>query len=198
MASGEHAETNSIVLSVFENIVASLEEPKNSLRSLAISAVSSACKQALEAVPKIKASYRMTGRQAPTTALPYVKELVRPLQDALVDAEVPNIRSYQPFCSFIFLHQQNAERDSFAASVVLDVSSGYASVVKELLSVVRETEASLRRLGTGSNKFADSSGKILCQLRLDVEVFRSSLDELASGSDWSLSEALAPLDVILQ
>lgn len=79
---------------------------------------------------------------------------------------------------------------------MLDVSSSYASVVKNLLSVVRNTEASLRRLK--SSNIADSSGKILCQLRLDVEVFRSSLHDLASGSDWSLTEALEPLDVILQ
>ena len=70
--------------SLYTHLSGDLASQQQSLRGFAVSKVVRECKTALDAVPRIKASYRMTGREPPTTPLPYVEAFVKPFADALM------------------------------------------------------------------------------------------------------------------
>ena len=82
----------------------------------------------------------------------------------------------------------------FGAGIVSSLCNSYAEATQELLSVVRDTEASLRRLGARSNasNFADSSAKINMQLTLDVEKFETLILELQERyhTDFGIQESI--------
>eukprot|EP00474_Spongospora_subterranea_P009928 CRZ10386.1 hypothetical protein [Spongospora subterranea] len=130
---------------------------------------------ALDAVPRIKATYGRSGQPTPTIPLLYVQQLVQPLEHGLKDVA------------------SDAARADLGRRALSEIAAAYRNACFELLDVMRQTEQSLRRLGStsGSHIIADSSGKIATQLRLDVQEFQRLLTLASGDSDWDIETSIA-------
>ncbi|SPQ97621.1 unnamed protein product (mitochondrion) [Plasmodiophora brassicae] len=164
-----------VIESAFKKSTSKLAACHQQLKDAAVRTVVDRCAAALDAVPRIKATYRMTGQQKPTAPLPYVQLLVQPMEQAMSEISSPD------------------ERAALGRMAIESLAERYAKACSDLLDVMRQTESSLRRLGShqGSTVVADSSSRISSQLLLDVGDFRQRLLALADQSDWNVDSALA-------
>jgi hypothetical protein len=142
----------------------------------------------------ITATYRMTSKGPPTRHSHYVSGVLQPLRAAL-DAPGPPQRLPAGL------------RGALAAAVFDSVNARYQQLAEELLSSVRKTESSLRRLKKGRGPEAGAadgaaaemsdSEKICLQLYLDAQehgrqAARFGLDPSAAASFQALLAVVTP------
>ncbi|CEO97315.1 hypothetical protein PBRA_000660 [Plasmodiophora brassicae] len=137
-----------VIESAFKKSTSKLAACHQQLKDAAVRTVVDRCAAALDAVPRIKATYRMTGQQKPTAPLPYVQLLVQPMEQAMSEISSPD------------------ERAALGRMAIESLAERYAKACSDLLDVMRQTESSLRRLGShqGSTVVADSSSRISSQV----------------------------------
>lgn len=144
------------------------------------------CCSALVAVKRIKSTYTMTGKKAPTECGTYVSSILKPLYEQVV--------SNERFGSVL----QPSALASVCEATAQQTCSNYLAITASLLIVVDATEQSLRRLHQSkdtktapkgdrgnSSKLSDSD-KIRMQLMLDLTKF---------GELLALLETTVPCDL---
>jgi len=125
------------------------------------------CSSPLAAVKGVAATYRMTNRPAPTQASPFVKTILRPLQQF-----ANNFGNRTPESVGMRWKQQ----------IVVTVSDRYAAAVADLIATVERTEVALKnrkaaRRTTAGNKMSDGE-KVKLQLFLDYKAYCQSVRDV--------------------
>mgnify|MGYP001982050994 CR=1 FL=1 len=138
------------------------------LQGLLTSHLSAQCCALLAPVRALKASFRMSGRELPSSPSYFVSEVMRPLRECLGQF------------GELLLPPQRAQ---WALQVSARVTKHYLTLASSLLETVRKNEDALRRLNakkaaTPSGNQASDSHKISVQLFLDVGAFGQQLGEL--------------------
>jgi hypothetical protein len=132
------------------------------------------CIGVLEAeVPRIKATYRMTGKAPPTTHSEYTNMILFHLRSLLLD----QLR--------VRVLIQPSDIGRITVAVIGRTSLRFGQLANELLEAVRSTESSLARLNktrgvattSGSGDMSDSD-KMVLQLALDMNEFARQSREL--------------------
>lgn len=123
------------------------------------------CSGVLGAVKGVVATYRMTNRPPPTQASPYVKTILRPLQE---------------FSDEISLRIPDYIGNQWKIAVLTEITNRYTVAVEELITTVRRTEVALqnrrtRRVASGGVSDGD---KVKLQLFLDFEAFCRDMKEV--------------------
>lgn len=133
-------------------------------------AVVEKCVEVLKQMRGITATYRMTNKPLPTRHSHFVPSVLAPLK---------------PFVSGPAAELLGPTvRDRLAHKVAEQVTERYSAMAEELVTTVRKTESSLKRLkgrkgGAGPNtQGASDTDKICHQLRLDVAEYQQQLPAL--------------------
>eukprot|EP00741_Cyanophora_paradoxa_P012665 tig00020614_g12236.t1 len=172
------------------------------LSKIITSHVLSKCLENLQAVRGVTAMYRMTNKPPPTKPSMYVATILQPLGQFAQEVEASSLVS-------------RAVLQSWTLAAVTSVADRYNEMTTELITTVRKTESSLKRLqakkpaaGPAAPASAQAMGdtdKICLQLYLDVEelgrlmkklgVEAASLASFASLHDlvYAESEKFLPL-----
>ena len=157
------------------------------------------CATLLAPVRAIAASYRMTGKELPTSASFFVADVLGPLR-AMLDADA-RLGAREP-----------EGRDAWVRDVAAAVTARYLELARVTLDTVRKNEEALRRLGAKKPAAAPAGGggagasdlhKISLQLCLDAVAYGDELRRLgveAAGlAEYvELQEAVRPSDGVLE
>lgn len=120
------------------------------------------CKENLQPLRGILATYRMSSKQAPRTHSSFIGKILRPLRTFVKD------ESMLP----------SETRHAIACVVVEYTTKEYYAMATDLLQRNRSSEATLRRLNLGRGVMGGGGGvieKIATQLYLDVEKFTDEI-----------------------
>nr|PNR36513.1 hypothetical protein PHYPA_022364 [Physcomitrium patens] len=146
------------------------------LSDVLIEALTDKCVEVLKQAKGIVATYRMTNRPLPSRHSPYVTSILQPLKTFLEDDR--------------YAHVTNEMHAELIASVSEKITSQYDVLARDMVSMARQTEASLlllrrgaRQRGAGSADTTDNvsdnlSDKICAQLFLDVQEYGRRLAAL--------------------
>jgi len=145
----------------------------DSVREQIVAMIAQDCCVHLQTVAGIKKNFQMTGRKPPSTASAYVANILQPLKSAL-DDNASKIPENSPARLSV------AYRKQLCLEVGEAVTARFLIAVKELLSMVQRTEASLNSLKRLQGQKAyqslgdtmSDSDKIRLQVFLDVKEFR--------------------------
>jgi hypothetical protein len=123
------------------------------------------CSGVLGAVKGVVATYRMTNRPPPTQASPYVKTILRPLNE---------------FSAEVSLRIPDYIGDKWKVAVLTEITERYSAAVEELITTVRRTEVALQSRRTRRNVSGGVSDgdKVKLQLFLDFEGFCRDMQEV--------------------
>ncbi|CAD7931979.1 unnamed protein product [Amoebophrya sp. A25] len=131
----------------------------------------------VEGVKRIPSLYRMMNRPAPTSALPYIEEMMRPLDSMLAESKTAFDNTTSTSWSTIS-----------AAWTTRVVQQTALALETQATSVVEQVEASyrsLQRVMRGSSE--DDQSKILQQLQLDVAAFEALAESKYSVHNLQIS-----------
>ncbi len=169
------------------------------LLAVAAEEVADRCVTVVRQLKGITATYRMTSKGPPTRHSHYASGILTPLQAALDGAAAAPRAPLPP-----------ALRVALAAAVFDSVNGRYRQLAEELLSSVRKTESSLKRLKKGRGPEGAAAGdaagagaemsdseKICLQLYLDAkehgqQAAKFGLDAESTGSFRALLAVVAP------
>ncbi|CAG9460595.1 unnamed protein product [Pedinophyceae sp. YPF-701] len=177
-----------------------LVKPRKAIAALAPRAVALVgralagdCGEVLSQVRGVSAAYRVGSRGMPTSASPYASTILDALRAFLASHEGGEL--------------EEGSRGGLVDDVAGTVAERFATVAGDMLSAIRKTESSLKRLKRGKGggeEGAESGGpsdadKVAAQMLLDVGVFGrdwrdaggSPLDSRAFTALW---DAVAPPD----
>mmetsp|Transcript_18657 Transcript_18657/g.40080 ORF Transcript_18657/g.40080 Transcript_18657/m.40080 type:complete len:830 (-) Transcript_18657:232-2721(-) len=151
--------------------------------------VAERCVAVVKQLKGITATYRMTTKGPPTRHSHYVTGVLVPLRTFLDSERIQKLPS--------------TSSSGLVHTVVDNVSSRYQQLADELLTTVRKTESSLKRLKKAQNaegaagEVMSDSDKITLQLYLDVQEYgqqisKFGLDPSSMPSFQRLCEAVAP------
>ena len=192
---------------------ATLIEASGELRRALVARLAAQCAASLTTgVRAIAASYRMTGKQAPTAPSFFLPDVLKPLRTFL-EAHAAALGATAAGA--------DAARAAWAAEVAAAVAEHYLGLAATTLDTVRKNEEALRRLKAGGDAGGGGGGgggatgggaagggqlsdshKICVQLCLDVAAFGSQLsglgvDAAALPTFQQLQEAVRPDDALL-
>ena len=189
-----------------EETAETIAEASGGLRAALVAKLAAQCAASLTTgVRAIAASFRMTGKQAPTAPSFFLPEVLKPLR-AFLEAHAASLAS-------------DDARAAWAADVAAAVAEHYLSLAATTLDTVRKNEEALRRLRGGGGGGAGAGGgdgagagaattqlsdshKICVQLCLDVAAFGAQLSGLGVDAATlptfqQLQEAVRPDDALL-
>lgn len=155
------------------NIISSKEQLLNKLNAvevLIINTISNSSMVALKQVKHIPRLYRKTNRTLPTEPAQYCTQIFDP----------PNL-----FVSNYKKYFADVTCDLFLTQIYQRITNEYETVVGEILTQVRKTEDSLRRLKKGRQQQSAEGGtvgddqKIRTQLQLDVTFYCNQIQKVA-------------------
>lgn len=171
------AQVTEAVHSSFQQAASSLASQAGPVKDLIVDILLDRCLAVLRQLRGITATYRMTARPLPTKPSHYVAGVLQPLR-AFLDTEAGK-------------HLLPSAQQELSLGLISGVSQQYASMVSELLDMLRKTEQSLARVR--KNRPADAVTatdgselsniqKISLQLFLDVQEFAKQIQKFGLQS----------------
>lgn len=164
-------EVQELVQTGMKGVTEELKAAQERCRTYIATRVARACVAPMSGVPRIKVRYSMTGIAPPQEPSSYVKGILDPLQK--------HIKSYKELtCA-----QDTKSQEWLTSTVSSRIIDRYVSASRELLHVVKKTEAILTRLkkkkvGSKSTGELSDADKIRLQLHLDIRRFKETLAEV--------------------
>jgi hypothetical protein len=166
------------VVAALDDVAGEILEAGAPAQAMAAVVVADRCMEVLRQIKGITATYRMTNKPAPTRHSHFVPGVTQPLR-AILDG--PRLSASL---------SADAKR-SFSHAVALVVTSRYEELARELVTTVKKTESSLRRLRerraaggpgaaatpAGGDSDMSDTDKICRQLVLDAQEFGRQLSK---------------------
>ncbi|KAI9016767.1 hypothetical protein DFJ74DRAFT_242318 [Hyaloraphidium curvatum] len=155
-----------------DSAIAGLDESLPNVASKVTSVMTRRCALQLQQIRNIPALYRRTNREPPTTPSYFVSQILKPLT---------------AFCEANKVLLDEAEQGRWVQSTVIAVTEKYSSAADELLTTVRKTEDSLKRLkkqfkrpgaSAAQEEGVSDEDKIRMQILLDVKQFGQEVSAL--------------------
>ncbi|KAL6757491.1 hypothetical protein V8C86DRAFT_2624124 [Haematococcus lacustris] len=156
-----------VVEQVLGQLADGLEKQAHSVLSVMGDEVVEACVVVVKQLKGITATYRMTTKGPPTRHSHYVTGALVPMRNLLESSRLARLPA--------------AARTQLVTGIAAAVCARYQALAEELLTTVRKTESSLKRLkkaqqaDAGDGSAMSDSDKITLQLHLDVAEFGQQL-----------------------
>ncbi|KAJ9508887.1 hypothetical protein QJQ45_028206 [Haematococcus lacustris] len=156
-----------VVEQVLGQLADGLEKQAHSVLSVMGDEVVEACVVVVKQLKGITATYRMTTKGPPTRHSHYVTGALVPMRNLLESPKLARLPT--------------AARTQLVTGIAAAVCARYQALAEELLTTVRKTESSLKRLkkaqqaDAGDGSAMSDSDKITLQLHLDVAEFGQQL-----------------------
>jgi hypothetical protein len=160
-----HAKLQRVLTDTCNNAVNKLDDISTALWSKSTKMLISACKDNLKGVKGITSRYRMTNKPAPSSASDYVDTILNPLRDFLSRYEA-QLANFFP-------------RGVWDVQIIQEVNNSFTFYLKSVIETVKNMDSTLQRRARNTQKGGVSdSEKIMMQLKLDVEAYKSSISAL--------------------